>query len=179
MTDITMDIGTTIRDIRKSVGLSIRQLAGKVNVSYLTMQRIETDKVSPSVSLLFQIAHALNYPIASFLEQQRTSVVFIRKENQRTMETMLMGLRLLVPKGIIDGNITISHGKAKKGRFVGRHKNEGFEFAYVLKGRCILRHGKEKYEMCEGDVVYFDATEWHSVTALEDHEWLGIQFSSQ
>jgi transcriptional regulator with XRE-family HTH domain len=179
MSDITMDIGTTIREIRKGAGLSIRQLAEKAGVSYLTMQRIETDKVSPSVSLLFQIAQALNYPITSFLEQQMKSVVFIKKENQRTMETMLMDLRLLVPKGIIDGNITISHGKAKKGRFVSRHTNEGFEFAYVLKGRCVLRHGKEKYEMYEGDVVYFDATEWHSVTALEDHEWLGIQFSSK
>jgi transcriptional regulator with XRE-family HTH domain len=179
MNDITMDVGVRIREIRKSTNLSIRQLAKKVGVSYVTMQRIETNKVSPSVSLLFQIAQALNYPITTFLEEQKKSMVFIKKENQRVMETMLMGLKLLVPKGVIDGNITISHGKTRKGRLVSRHKNEGFEFAYAIKGSSVLRHGKEKYEMHEGDVVYFDASEWHSVTALEPHEFLGIQFSSK
>lgn len=94
-----------------------------------------------------------------FLEQQKKSVVFIKKDDQRTVEAMLMSLRLLAPRKTMDGNITISHGKAKMGRFVSRHSNEGFEFAYVLKGHCALRHGKEKYEMREDDVVYFDATE--------------------
>jgi transcriptional regulator with XRE-family HTH domain len=172
-----MDIGARIREIRKGTGLSIRQLAGRLGVSYSTMQRIETDRVSPSVSLLFQIAESLSHPISSFLEKERKPVVVIKKEDQRVIKTMLMTLRLLTARGIIDGNISVSHGKAEKGRFVGRHRNEGYELAYVLKGSCMLRYGKEKYEMHEGDVIYFDASEWHSVTALETHEFVGIQFS--
>jgi transcriptional regulator with XRE-family HTH domain len=169
-------IGSRIREIRKGAGYSIRQLAEKAGVSYLTMQRIETDKVSPSVSLLFQIAQSLNYPITSFFSEQKQSVVVIRKEDQRVIETMLMGLRLLVPKGAIGEKVAISHGKAEKGRCVSKHKNEGFEIAYMLKGSCILRYGKDKYELHEGDVVYYDASEWHSVTAIEPHEFLGIHF---
>jgi transcriptional regulator with XRE-family HTH domain len=176
MNDKKVDIGGRIREIRKGSGCSIRQLAEKVGISYLTMQRIETDKVSPSVSLLFQIAQSLSYPITSFFSEQKQSVVVIRREDQRVIETMLMGLRLLVPHGAIGENVAISHGKAEKGRCVSKHRNEGFEIAYMLKGSCILRHGKDKYEIYEGDVVYYDASEWHSVTALEPHEFLGIQF---
>jgi len=179
MNDKKVDIGNRIREIRKGSGCSIRQLAEKVGISYLTMQRIETDKVSPSVSLLFEIAQSLSSPLTSFLGEQRKPVTLIKKADQRVVETRLMKLSLLLPKGIIDRNVTISHGKAEKGRFVSRHKNEGFELAYVLKGSCVLRHGKEKYELHEGDVVYFDATEWHSVTALEPHESLGIHFSGE
>jgi transcriptional regulator with XRE-family HTH domain len=176
MNDKRAAIGSQIREIRKSAGYSIRQLAEKAGVSYLTMQRIETDKVSPSVSLLFQIAQSLSYPITSFFSEQKQAVVVIKKDDQRVIETMLMGLRLLVPRGAIGDNVAISHGKVEKGRFVSKHKNEGFEVAYVLKGSCVLRHGKDKYELHEGDVVYYDASEWHSVTALEPHEFLGIQF---
>ncbi|MGD0659176.1 MAG: cupin domain-containing protein [Syntrophorhabdales bacterium] len=179
MNDKKVDIGNRIREIRKGSGCSIRQLAEKVGISYLTMQRIETDKVSPSISLLFRIADSLNYPITSFFGEQKESVIFIKKEDQRVIKTMLMGLRLLMPRGIIGDNVTVSHGKTEKGRFVSRHKNEGFEFAYVLKGSCVVRHGKDKYEMHAGDVIFYDASEWHSVTALEPHEFLGIQFFSK
>jgi transcriptional regulator with XRE-family HTH domain len=176
---IVMDIGTRIREVRKKVSLSIRQLSEKVGVSYLTMQRIETDKISPSVMLLAQIADVLHYPIASFLEEKEKSFVLIRREQQNVMETKMLRLRLLASKGVIGDNIAVTLGKTHKGRFISRHKNEGFEFAYVVKGGCVFRYGKERYELQEGDVIYFDASEWHSVTAIEPHEFFGIQFFSK
>ena len=33
-------------------------------------------------------------------------------------------------------------------------------------------------ELSEGDLIWWDADEWHEVTALEPHEWLGMQFYS-
>jgi DNA-binding XRE family transcriptional regulator len=56
-------IGIRIRELRKRVGLSITDLAKKVGISYQTMQKIETDKASPSVMLLAHIAQVLSYPI--------------------------------------------------------------------------------------------------------------------
>lgn len=175
----SIDIGTRIRDIRKRLGLSINQLAERVGISYLTMQKIETDKISPSVILLYQIAECLNHPVTSFIQNKEKSFVHIKKDEQKVVETNMMSLRTLVSKGAIDNNIAVSYGKTEKGRFVSRHRNDGFEFAFVLKGSCIFKYGDKQYEIHEGDVIYFNASEWHSVTALESHEFLGIHFFSE
>lgn len=174
-----MDIGTKIREIRKRSGLTIKELAEKAGVSYLTMQRIETDKISPSVTVLSEIAQCLKYPIESLLHGERKALVHIPKSEQSVLKAMRLTLRLLAPKGIIADNVSVSLGKAEKGRFIDRHKHEGFEFAYIIKGKCIFRYGKKNYELHEGDVIYFDSREWHSVTALEPQEFFGIQFYSK
>jgi len=51
------------------MGLSLEQLAHKVNISPMPLQRIEAGKSSPSVVLLANIAKHLNKPIHSFLEE--------------------------------------------------------------------------------------------------------------
>ena len=176
--DIHLDIGTRIREIRTDLGLAIRDLADKVGISYLTMQRIETDKISPSVVLLAQIAACLNYPITDFLTEERKSVVHVTAEQQHVVDTKKIMLKLVAPRGIVDENISIVHGKAAKGKFVSRHRHPGFELAYVMKGRALYKRGADVHELNEGDLIFWDADEWHEVVALEPHEWLGMQFYS-
>jgi transcriptional regulator with XRE-family HTH domain len=53
--DIIIEIWVKIREISTRLGLSIRELAERVGISYLTMQRIETDRISPSVLVLANI----------------------------------------------------------------------------------------------------------------------------
>jgi hypothetical protein len=31
------------------------------------------------------------------------------------------------------------------------------------------------YEVSDGDLIFFDASQWHEVIALEHDEWLGVQ----
>jgi quercetin dioxygenase-like cupin family protein len=174
--DIQIDIGKRIRGIRTKLGLSIRGLAERVGISYLTMQRIETDKISPSVVLLAQISNCLNYPIMGFLSEKKRSVIHIKAGNQNVIETKTMFLKLVAPKGIVNENISIVHGKAEKGKLVGRHKHPGWELAYVLKGKAVHKEGADLYEVDEGDLIFFDASQWHEVIALEPHEWIGMQF---
>jgi quercetin dioxygenase-like cupin family protein/DNA-binding Xre family transcriptional regulator len=174
--DLEFNVGERIREIRTKLGLSIRGLAAKVGISYLTMQRIETDKLSPSVVLLAQISACLNYPIADFLLEKEQSVIYIKAENQNILKTKKMELTVVARKGIVNENISIVHGKAKKGQLVGRHTHPGFELAYVLKGRSLHKQGGVTRELKEGDLIFFDASKWHEVIALEPHEWIGMQF---
>jgi quercetin dioxygenase-like cupin family protein/DNA-binding Xre family transcriptional regulator len=174
--DLEFNVGERIREIRTKLGLSIRGLAAKVGISYLTMQRIETDKLSPSVVLLAQISACLNYPIADFLLEKEQSVIYIKAENQNILKTKKMELTVVARKGIVNENISIVRGKAKKGQLVGRHTHPGFELAYVLKGRSLHKQGGVTRELKEGDLIFFDASKWHEVIALEPHEWIGMQF---
>jgi transcriptional regulator with XRE-family HTH domain len=174
--DTQIEIGKKIREIRTRLGLSIRELAEKVGVSYLTMQRIETDKISPSIALLANIASRLSYPLSSFLSKERPTVVLIKAEDQNVIATKSLTLKLVASKGTTNDNISIVHGVAEKGRLAGRHKHPGFELAYVLKGRALHKQGGNVYEVTDGDLIFFDASQWHEVIALEHHEWLGVQF---
>lgn len=154
----------------------MKQLAEKVGVSYLTIYRIETGKVSPSVTLLSDIAYHLNYPILSFFDHSSNEVIHSKADKQPVISSELLQLRLLAPRGLIDENIAISYGKAKKGECISRHTNKGAELAYVIKGKCIVKHGSKEYPLNEGDLLYYKGGTPHTVVALEPHEFIIIHF---
>ena len=56
-------IGELIRSLRKEQGVSLRELAKKVNVSFVNISHIENGKVETSKETLKQIAEALNYDV--------------------------------------------------------------------------------------------------------------------
>lgn len=49
-----------IRDLRKKIGLSQRELAIRCNVSRQTINAIENDKYNPTLQLAFELALNLN-----------------------------------------------------------------------------------------------------------------------
>ena len=170
-----INIGKKIREIRKNAGLSMKGLAEKVGVSLLTIQRIETEKVSPSVALLSDIAYHLNYPLASLVTEKK-SVVHIKGNEQPFIESQKLKLKILAHKGAIHEKIAVTLGKSETGEFIGKHKKEGIELTYMIKGRNIFRYGRNQYELDEGDLLYHDGKEDHSVVALEPSEFLNILF---
>jgi len=170
-----MEMGNKIRDARKRRGLNMKELADRVGVSYLTIHRIETDKVSPSVALLSEIAHHLREPLANFFND-RISLTLVRAGTAPKVRSSEMDLELLIPKGVINESTSVTYGRIEAGRFVSIHSHRGFELTYNLKGGVIFRHGNREYKLKEGDLLYFDASIEHSMTVLEDHEFLAIYF---
>ena len=170
------NLGRKIRELRKSRGLTMQELADLVGVNYTTIYRVETGKVSPSVVMLSEIAHHLGESIVSLFEEKRSHLTVIHSDKQPTVTSEEMTLRLLVPQGLINEQISISLGKTKVGECVGNHKTEGFELAYIIRGKCIFRYGDRDHRLSEGDLIYFDGREWHSVVAEEPLEFLAIYF---
>jgi len=173
-----IDVGKRVREIRKNAGLSMKELAEKVGVSFLTIQRIETGKVSPSVALLSEIAYQLNYPLASLVAEGKP-VIHIKGTQQPVIESRNFKMTILAHKGALDDAISVALGRAEKGEFISKHKNEGQELTYIIKGKMIFRYDKEKYELSEGDLIYHDGKEMHSVTGLEPCEFLNILFKER
>ena len=170
-----IDVGKRVREIRKNAGLTMKQLAEKVGVSFLTIQRIETGKVSPSVALLSEIAFQLSYPLTSLVAEKK-QVIHIKGSQQPVIDSHNLKLKILAHKGALNDTVSVTLGKADKGEFISKHKNQGEELTYIIKGKNIFRYGKEKHELREGDLIYHDGKEPHSVTALEPCEFLNILF---
>ena len=168
-----MEVGSSIREIRKRMGLTMKDLAQKVGVSTLTIHRIETGGVSPSVAVLSEIAYQLGHPITSFFPDKK-DLTIIRAEDQPVAESSALALRLPVPKGIISDAISISLGKAQPGECVSSHTNAGVEITYIIKGGCIFVYDGINYDLKEGDVIYFRAKKRHAVITEEAMEFFSV-----
>jgi transcriptional regulator with XRE-family HTH domain len=173
------EIGGEIRKNRVALGCSIKELAKKIGVSPMTLQRIETGQTSPSVVLLSEIAYHLKKPIISFIKDKQDPLVHIKAKDQSKTQSSNLKLKILAPKGLIDEKITISFCEAKNGKFVDEHTNEGREWVFIVKGKCIIEHNGRGVKLNQGDSLYFDARYPHSVTALERLKFLAIYFKGK
>ncbi|GAA1103977.1 helix-turn-helix domain-containing protein [Nocardiopsis metallicus] len=57
--------GERIRELRTARGLSLRELAGRLDISASALSQIERGKMRPSVTRLYQIMGELNVPMAT------------------------------------------------------------------------------------------------------------------
>jgi len=170
-----MNVGNRIRLIRKKLGINMKDFASLIGVSYLTLHRVETDKISPSVALLSRIARHLGEPIVNFLNEEK-SLTIVRSGKAPTLHSGKLSLEVLVPKGAVSEQISVTYGRAEPGEFVSRHAHSGFELTYHLKGRVIFKYGDGEYQLDQGDMLCFDSSVVHSVVALEKHEFVSIYF---
>ena len=172
---LIMKVGNKIRHARKKLGINMKDFAKMVGISYLTLHRMETDQVSPSVALLSEISHHLGEPIVNFFSNP-SKLTLVKKGTAPVISSGKMDLQLLLPKGVISDNISVSKVSSKAGEVVSDHSHNGFELTYILKGKATFNYDGVDYETAEGDLVYFDATVPHYVVADEPHEILSIYF---
>lgn len=63
-----MDIGTLIRQIRKSSGMTQMELAEKMGLTYQQVQKYEKGASELTIKRLRQLADALNVPPSTFIK---------------------------------------------------------------------------------------------------------------
>ncbi len=170
-----MKIGNRIRHARKKLGINMKDFAKKVGISYLTLYRVETDRVSPSVALLSDIAHHLGEPIINFFNDP-CGLTLVKKGSAPDISTNRLSLQLLLPKGVINDKISVTRGRTASGEVISTHSHSGFELVYVLKGKATFNYDGTDYETAEGDLIYFDASIPHSVVSHAPHDFLSIYF---
>jgi transcriptional regulator with XRE-family HTH domain len=70
--DDGIDVARSVRDIRRSRGLSQRQLAGRMEVPRTYISKIENGKAMPTLSSLQRLANALEVDICALLRDGRS-----------------------------------------------------------------------------------------------------------
>jgi len=87
----TERIGTKIRAERQKSGFTLRELAKRLGISLITLQRIETGKSSLPVALLSEIAHPLNRSVLSFFKEQKDkSFIHIKRKSQQIISSPVL-----------------------------------------------------------------------------------------
>lgn len=166
-------VGANIKKFRDQAGLTLQQLAEKVEMTAGFLSQVETGKTFPSLSGAKKIADALDTTVGTLMgeEQPSNEIPIIKKMERRTLGHLGNGLKLqflstldrrhfmepaihLLNKGAISGNPAYEH--------------EGQEILIVLKGVIEFTLDKTTYRMEEGDSVYFDSSIKHSFTNKND-----------
>lgn len=159
------ELQLNIKERRKKLGITLKQLAELAGVSSSYLSQVETGKVMPSMLSLKRIADALHTTIGVLVGEDRmeSDAIVIRRNERKKLHdyetSMLVQFltypqpdKLMEPMIMHLKELSENEEKVKKIRY----QHFGQEFVLVLKGRIQLFVGNEEYVLEEGDNAYFN-----------------------
>jgi transcriptional regulator with XRE-family HTH domain len=166
-------IGSRIRALRISRGLTLAQVAEATKFSASYLSKLENSKSSPPISTLSAIAEALGTHIADIFAdaEPETLITLVRKDQRHpaSRQATKMGysytpLAPVFPNRLMDPYIIVIPAKPKNNQ-IFQHK--GQEMLLVLTGRLEVFVGDQRFVLDPGDCLYFDATVPHHGHGLD------------
>jgi transcriptional regulator with XRE-family HTH domain len=173
--DLTRRIGSRLKELRKAMGLSMKQLAEATTLSSPLFSRIENGLVMPSIPTLQVIADHLKVDIGYFFKQEEGTGYVITRQGSRKMshskrlwdrkpvyDLELLAAGMLNP--FMEPCIVTALGRPADDFRMAKH--DGQEFVYVLNGRLELTLGEKKFTLNQGDAAYFNGEIPHGGKSL-------------
>ncbi|MBM4339361.1 MAG: helix-turn-helix domain-containing protein [Deltaproteobacteria bacterium] len=162
--DLALRIGGRLKGLRKSMGLSLKQLAAATNLSPPLFSRIENGLLMPSIPTLQTISDILKVDLSYFFKKEEDRGYVITRQGNRKMtyskrgdkKKVIYGLELLVEgmeNPFMEPCIVTEFAGPDEDFPLARH--DGQEFIYVLEGKLELTLGEKKYTLNKGDAAYF------------------------
>jgi transcriptional regulator with XRE-family HTH domain len=136
------------------------------------LSRIERGLISPSLTSVQALAHALNVPVGSLFssfDDSRPAVftragtgVAIREQNQKKAQCELLGASIQGTDIVKPQIISIATRREKYPEL----PTIGVLFLYILAGGLIYSHGTSVFPMLPGDSLLFDAGIPHGIESV-------------
>ena len=161
-----MDVGVRLQSIRKSKGLSQRELAKRAGVTNSTISMIEKNSVSPSISSLKKVLAGIPMSLVEFFsiefEQDSSPQIVYKADELIDLSSGSVSMKLVgtphqvralsflgetYPPGADTGDEMLNH--------------EGEEAGVLVEGRLELTVGSEIFILESGDSYYFESTKPH------------------
>jgi transcriptional regulator with XRE-family HTH domain len=153
-----MELGLKIKQQRKELGLSLRDLAERVDLTASFLSQIERDIASPSIESLRKISRALNVPVFYFLFEKDGPSPVVRHDQRRQMSlpNSSINYQLLTPNAERKLELIMGEIDPADGEIPLIHYQQTEECIFVLEGQLEVTLGAETYLLQKGDTVYFD-----------------------
>ncbi|MDH4117067.1 MAG: XRE family transcriptional regulator [Acidimicrobiia bacterium] len=163
-------LGGRIRERRRSLGLTLVELAGATDLSHPFLSQIERDQAKPSMASLRRIAGALGVSEAALLAPSTASrvdvirsgegeVIYNAEDDPRTgWSRVVASSNGVVVQEFADGPFD----------FLDPYSHTGDESLYVVAGRLeVLLEGDAPIELGTRDTVTYPGARPHQIRVLE------------
>lgn len=172
-------IGERIKKSRNDKGLSLRELATKVELSASFLSQIEQGKASPSIENLKKIANSLDVKVSYLIddEDDTRNVEYMKKDDVRYIESRDSNTKIAL--------LTVSNEEknmepilyeigvnGESGRNAYSHNGE--EFVYIIEGELIIYISDKEYKLKKGDSLYFKSSQKHRFKNISGKETKAI-----
>jgi XRE family transcriptional regulator, regulator of sulfur utilization len=162
--DLGRRVADNLRERRRTLDLSLDELAQLSGVSRAALSQIETCKTNPSLGVLWKVAVGLGIPFAELIGGQRETVSLLRRNEAQVLKSVdgKMESRPLARSGAGPGV------EVYELRLLGHatHASEPHapgtrELVTVLQGSLKMSVGEETYLLAVGDSLVFAADQRH------------------
>jgi len=166
--EMTEGIAKKIKEIRLQQGVTLSDLSKRTVLSKGLLSKIENGRTIPSLPVFMNLAKALNTNPKEFFEAsllsgtkhylhlKQSEYTLANKEDRPGFDYNFIFSQMLSSCRMQTYLLTIKPKSASKTTIT-----DGYEFKYILHGRCNYHIGEEVIELKEGDSLYFDASVPH------------------
>ena len=166
--EITEGIAKKIKEIRLRQGVTLSDLSKRTILSKGLLSKIENGRTIPSLPVFMNLAKALNTNPKDFFEEsllpggknylhlKKGRYESVNKEERHGFDYRFIFSQMLTSCRMQIYLLTLKPKSEKKTTVT-----DGFEFKYVLHGRCDYHISDEVLKLEQGDALYFDASKPH------------------
>ena len=151
-------LGVQIRDLRKSRGMTLVDLAERINRSVGWLSQIERGMSEVSISAMHEIAQALDVTVSWFFQEGTQAKpgeagLIVRKSSRKKFDFHGTGVHEEMLSPSLSGQILLIESTFAPGTGTGDRgrKRQGEEAGLVLSGVLELHLEGEKFILQEGD----------------------------
>jgi transcriptional regulator with XRE-family HTH domain len=171
--DLLIQIGNKIKEVRKSKGITVQELADRAEVSKGLISQIENNRAIPSLSVLMKVILSLQINLPDFFEELRSvsgekPVLIVKKSAYRTIQKEAdkgFEYKRILTRTIAGGSTDIVLLELKKRASRKRLVHtEAYEYKYIIRGSLKYEIDGKDYLLEEGDSIFFDGRLGHRLS---------------
>jgi transcriptional regulator with XRE-family HTH domain len=163
-------IGSKLRRLRLRKSMGLVELSRHTGLSPALLSKLERDVMHPTLPTLLRIALVFSVGLDYFfVPEPKPLLEVVRKADRirlpdspdaKKVAYYFESLDFPVPQRAFTSYFAEFESiEMKDARF---HEHPGIEFLYVISGKVELHTRTAKYELSEGDAIYFDSTVPHA-----------------
>ncbi len=155
-----MELGNRLRARRQEMGLSLRELAQRVDLTASFLSQIERDLASPSIESLRKISDALEVPIFHFLVEPEAKSPVVRRDERALLRLPGSNLtyQLMTPDLNRKMEVFLAEREPGEEKITIPLRQDTEEYIYILQGQLEIQLGEDVYLLGQGDSIYFNGT---------------------
>lgn len=189
--DFGKDIGASLRSVRESRGVSLRELARRVGISASAISQIETGRSRPSVETLYGIVQELGIALDDLFpaepgtrstarSTERPVSSLVQPATTRQSIDLESGVRWerLTPTTEPDVDfLYVTYDVGGSSSATGAlMRHTGREYGLVLEGTLRVTVGFDSHLLHAGDSIAFDSTTPHLLEAADGEPARAVWF---